>query len=434
MNASLLEKLGNPETWKAFYRYKASLVCPNWLLEELSAFIAAKKYLPVTADIEHGVSFPLPRKAVISKLSTQKKRTVYIYPGAYNTVLKCLTWLMLRKYDSLFADNLYSFRPGRSAKNAVRRLLRVRDLGSLYAYKADIHDYFNSIPVEAFLEKLKKALDDDPQLYDFLSGLLSEPRVLEDGEPVEEKKGIMAGTPQSSFFANLYLAELDRYFEENNLLYCRYSDDIIVFAPTEEEVHQHAQTIRSFLENAGLSVNPAKEAYSTPAEGFTFLGFSIHERRVDIAPATVKKLKQKMRRKRDALTRWQKRSASDPDRAAAAFIRVFNRKLLESPQDHELSWASWFFSVINTTDSLHEIDCYAQDCLRYLLSGSHNKARFRVKYEDLKALGYRSLVHEYYAAEAREQREAGADVRARHRAESDAWTQSEADANVKELG
>ena len=43
------------------------------------------------------------------------------------------------------------------------------------------------------------------------------------------------------------------------------------------------------------------------------------------------------------------------------------------------------------------IDRYAQDCLRVLMSGQRTKGRFNVRYEDLKKLGYRSLVHEYYA-------------------------------------
>ena len=395
--SSLLDLLSDRKTWEAFYKYKDSLISAGQDRKELSALIREKKYEAAAAVFTPGADFPLPKKAVISKLSSGKKRTVFIYPEPENTVLKLLTWLLLRKYNSLFPENLYSFRPGRTAKDAVRKLLRTRGLSSMYAYKADIHDYFNSIPVGLLLPKLREALSDDPRLLTFLSELLLEPRVLEKGQEIRVQKGIMAGTPQSSFYANLFLSDLDRSFEARGILYARYSDDIIVFGKTEEEVRGYASEIRSFFSASGLTVNPDKEFHYLPHQAFTFLGFQISGKTVDIAPATVKKLKAKMRRKRDALARWQKRSASDPERAASAFIRVFNRKLLESPEGHELSWANWFFSVINTTESLHEIDLYAQDCIRYLLSGSHTKKRFRVSYEDLKALGYRSLVHAYYS-------------------------------------
>ena len=366
---SLLDLLSDESVWNAFYDYKRSLACPKDFTRELRSFIDEKRYRPVCEAIAAGRPFPLPRKSVISKMGSEKKRVVYTYPPAENTVLKLLTWLLLRRFDDRFCDGLYSFRPGRTAKDAVRRLL-------------------------------KETLTGDGPLYRFLASLLTESRVLDRGTVVTEKKGIMAGTPLSSFYANLFLSDLDRYFCDRGVVYARYSDDVIFFAPTREAIDRYAGIFREYLTSRELEVNPAKESYTAPGEAFTFLGFSCLGDRVDIAPATVRKLKQKMRRKRDALARWKKRAGTDGEKAAKAFIRVFNRKLFESPRDNELSWSSWFFPVINTADTLKEIDRYAQDCLRYLVSGRHTKGRYQVRYEDLKALGYRSLVNAFFAHEA----------------------------------
>ena len=393
----LLEQLKDRSCWEEFYAYKTSLVCPKDFAKELRSFIDEEAYLPVCEAIGRGDCFPLPKKAVISKMNSQKKRTVYIYPQAENTVLKMLTWLLLRRYDGVFSPDLYSFRPGRTAKDAVRSLTRTRGIYQKYAYKADIHDYFNSIPVERFLPMLEETLTDDPQLFSFLKRLLEEPCVLEKGIQVEESKGIMAGTPLSAFYANLYLKDLDAHFYEAGIPYARYSDDIILFADTQEERDAHIAYLHAFLNEHGLTINPAKESPADPGEAWTFLGFVCSERNVDIAPATVHKLKQKMRRKARALQRWRQRNGLSGEKAAAAFIRIFNRKLLENSADNDLTWSCWFFSVISTADSLHEIDLYAQDCLRFLISGRRTKARYNVRYEDLKKLGYRSLVHEYYS-------------------------------------
>ncbi len=394
---SLLDRLSDADSWQAFYEYRAGLACPKQSQRELRDFIDTRGWQPVTEAIQSGSPFPLPRKAVISKLGTAKKRTVYIYPKAESTVLKLLTHLLLRKYDALFDDGLYSFRPGRTAKDAVRRFVRLPQADRLYAYKADVHDYFNSVPVDRLLPQLSAVTADDPALYGFLSRLLTEPCVLENGAPAAERKGIMAGTPLSAFYANLYLQDLDRHFAEAGAAYARYSDDIIVFGSTPEEVQAQADFIRQHLCGCGLALNPDKECFYTPKDGWTFLGFSCKNGRIDIAPATVTKLKQKMRRKTRALQRWRQRNGLPGEKAAAAFVRIFNRKLLEGPDDNELTWSRWFFSVINTTESLREIDAYAQDCLRYLVSGTRTKARYNVRYENLKRLGYRSLVHAYYA-------------------------------------
>ena len=393
---SLLDYLNDPRVWNAFYEYKESLAVPKQFTKKLRAFIDGEGYRGVTDSIRAGEPFPLPEKKIVSKLGSEKKRVVYTYPEAENTVLKLLTWLLLRRYDGIFSKGLYSFRPGRTAKDAVRHLLRSGNVFRMYGYKVDIHDYFNSVPVERLLPMLGEVLVDDAELFAFLSSLLTEPGVTDRGRRIEEKKGIMAGTPLSAFFANLFLSDLDRHFADPGIPYVRYSDDVILFAETESEREEHARFVLDFLAERDLDVNPAKEERFSPGEGFSYLGFFCSGDKVDIAPVSVRKMKQKMRRKRDALERWRKRNGLEREKAARAFIRVFNRKLLEAPDDHELSWCSWFFPLITTAESLHEIDLYAQDCIRCLMSGTHTKARFNVRYEDLKRMGYRSLVHEYY--------------------------------------
>ena len=394
---SLLDELSRAETWEAFYQYKSGLVRSKDESKALRAYIDRRDYLPVCAAIRGGDAFPLPRRAVISKLHSEKKRIVYIYPEPENTLLKLLTWLLLRRYDSLFSPGLYSFRPGRTAKDAIRSLLAVPGLRTMCAYKADISNYFNSIDVSRFLPELEQTLTDDPALYAFLSALLREPRVLENGRELTEQKGIMAGTPLSAFYANLYLRALDREFAELGVPYARYSDDIILFAPTRAETEAHAARLREILIERGLTLNPSKESFYTTETGWTFLGFCCRDGEIDIAPATLDKLKAKMRRKTRSLARWRDRTGHTGQQAASAFIRIFNRKLLEAPTGSELSWSCWFFSVITTTQTLRVIDRYAQDCLRSLISGKRTKSRYNVRYEDLKALGYRSLVHAYYA-------------------------------------
>ena len=392
---SLLDELSVPGRWEAFLEYRSSL-CSKGRIKELEEFVSRREYLPVCAAIREGKTFPLPEKSVINKNGSQKKRVVYKYPRGETAVLKLLTHLILRRYDSIFSPGLFSFRPGHTAKTAVSRFTHGKTSG-LYCYKADISNYFNSIPVKLLLPMLRNVLWDDPELYAFLSRLLTEPYVLERGRPICEQKGIMAGTPLSAFYANLFLSELDRSFYERNIPYARYSDDIIVFAKSREECEACADEIRDFLSRCGLSINPDKEKFSSPGEGWSFLGFCCCGNKIDIAPVTLDKLRHKMRRKSRALRRWSKRNDISGERAAAAFIRIFNRKLLEAPENNELSWSCWFFSVINTSESLHRIDLYAQDCIRWLISGKRTKARFDVRYDQLRAMGYRSLVNAYYS-------------------------------------
>ena len=396
---SLTDKLFEKSSWERFYEYKSGLRCSKRFRKELREFIDSKGYLVYEENVRSLKDLPLPSKSVISKMSSRKKRTVYKYPYEFNMLLKLLTYLTLRKYDHIYAPCLYSFRPGICAKDAIEAITRTKDLHSLYSYKVDVSDYFNSIPVDKLCEALDRTITDDDMLLKFMKTLLCEKRVVAGNEIIEEQKGIMAGTPIASFYANLYLKDLDEWFNKNRVLYARYSDDIIVFAKSSDELNVYKKIIREHLHQKGLMVNPDKEVFSTPENGFTFLGVEVKNGSIDIAPASVIKLKQKMRRKARALARWYHREGLDGTKAAAAFIRIFNHKLLEENEDSDLTWSLWFFPVITTAESLHEIDLYAQELLRFLISGTHTKSRFNVRYEDLKALGYRSLVNEYYRME-----------------------------------
>ena len=202
--------------------------------------------------------------------------------------------------------------------------------------------------------------------------------------------------PLSAFFANVYLMELDAWFEERKILYARYSDDIIVFAEREEQIREYRERITEFIRESGLTFNPEKVEETAPGEPWCFLGVKVRGREVDVAPISVKKIKKKMKRKADALVRWKKRKGASGERAARAFIRCFNRKFFENPVHSELTWCRWYFPLITTDKSLRVIDHYMQDCVRYVFLGRHSKAGYNLRYETMKEYGYRPLTAAYY--------------------------------------
>ncbi len=393
---NILERLASPVEWELYYEHKLSQGnLSDREAEELRGFIHGQEYMPAVKRIQSGETFPPPVKKLIGKSGSTKKRAVYSFGREENYILKLIAF-MLRDYDGLFAPNLYSFRKDVGVRTAMNKLLGTKNLSSYYAYKADISDYFGSVDIGLLLPELKEALSDDPRLFEFIRGLLECPFVLWKDELVRESKGIMAGVPISGFLADLYLCELDFYFHERGIPYMRYSDDIILFADSMEELNGHIGYIADALARRGLRINTAKESVTRPREQWSFLGFSYKEGVVDICPVSLRKLKAKMRRKTRALSRWAARKGVCGTVAARAFVKRFNSKLYDNPVYSELTWSRWFFPVINTDRSLRLIDAYMQECIRYLATGKRTKARFDFRYEDIKALGYRSLVNEYY--------------------------------------
>lgn len=395
---SLLDILSDEKVWIDFYEQK---VDPTYFriadAQQLFQYVRQKRYLPVVERIKSGEGLSVPQKKRIVKADSSKKRIVYSLPEDEAMVLKLVTWLMIRKYDPFFSDNLYSFRPGYGVKHALKRILNDPESSQYYSYKLDVRNYFNSIDIDLLMPILKELLSDDLPLYDFLTQQLSNPKVFDEGDLVEENKGVMAGMPYAVFLANVFLTPLDRMFEQiPEVVYCRYSDDIILFSKDKDTLNKAKEILHEFLREFNLEINTDKEIETEPGEPWTFLGFECDGKNIDVSKVSVQKLKSKMKRKAKALRRWAEISGKDGWMAARAFIKHFNKKLYTSESSNEVNWSWWYFPLITNDQSLKIIDHYMQDCIRYISTGSRTKSRFNFRYEYMKELGSISLVYEWY--------------------------------------
>lgn len=395
---SIIDRLSEQQTWEEFLTYRLLKGRFNWYeFDEADTYVSEAQYRDVVERLQRGEPLSVPTRHLVNKMGSGKKRVVYSFPPEEMIVMKAMAFLLYR-YDAQLAPNCYSFRRGLTAHDAIHHLVRSIDNRPMWAYKLDIHNYFNSISVPLLLPILREVLADDLPLYTFFERLLTDGRSLSNGDIVCEERGVMAGTPTSPFLANVYLREVDHHFADAGVLYARYSDDIILFAPDRAMLDRHISELNAFLVKYRLEVNPDKVRIYQPDEAFDFLGFKCKGSNIDIADATQQKMKDKIRRKARSLQRWSSKNGVDGEKAMKALIRHFNKKFFEGDDPSALTWARWFFPVINQTEGLKEIDRYLQSNLRYVATGKHNKANYRIRYGLLKELGYRSLVHEFYDA------------------------------------
>lgn len=393
---SLLNCLSNQNIWIQYFEYKVQ----NGHLgeneaQDLFRFIRNQEYIDILNKIA-AEGFSPPCKKQIQKIDSTKKRLVYTFPKEENYILKLLTYLLIRVYDGVFSSNLYSFRANYSVKQAFQHILSTSKIDQYYTYKIDISDYFNSIDLDILLPSLHKVLSNDLALYEFIEAILKNPFVVENGEIKQEKKGAMAGCPIAAFLANVYLSDLDKMFAEEDTIYCRYSDDIIIFTKNKEAQERIKQKLLTTLENYHLTVNTAKEVTTIPNEPWTFLGLKHDNGEIDISDIALKKIKAKMRRKTRALIRWKNLKNKEPIYAVKAFINAFNKKFYNNTDVHDMTWSRWYFPLITTDKNLRVIDQYMQECIRYIATEKHTKSRYNFRYNQMKELGYQSLVNNWY--------------------------------------
>ncbi len=404
------DRLSEEDFWKEFLEYKIE---KQHLLEKerivLESFIEEKRYIELIDSIKKDdYSAPIPCKKEISKANTDKKRVIYSFDRDFNLLLKGIAFY-LYAYDGEFADNCYAFRRSYGVKDAIRRIKGIKGLDDKWCLKLDIKNYFNSIDVDILLGKLGFIKNNDEELYVFLEKLLTLDKAYVDSKNdktndrtyiITEKRGAMAGIPISPFLANVYLSDMDRLFEKENVLYFRYSDDILVFADSEKEIKEFQKKVYSIIEENKLVLNPKKVKLCKPKEAFEFLGFSYDSGEIDLSENTVKKMKAKIKRKAHALRRWSDKNKHSGERAARAFIKAMNKKLFDDyyrdKNGSGFSWSRWFFPCLTTEKGLKKIDEYMQSYIRFCVTGRHYKGNYKISYDELKEWGYRNLVNEYW--------------------------------------
>lgn len=179
-------------------------------------------------------------------------------------------------YEPLFADGSYGYRPGRSAKDAIKSVREYAEQGYIYAVVLDLSKYFDTLNHEILLHLLRRNIKDERVIQLIKRYLKS--GVMENGVISETEEGSPQGGNLSPLLANIYLNEFDQEFERRGVPCIRYADDIVLLAKSRRASERLLVTSTAYLEGKlKLKVNRKKsKAVSVFArKDFKYLGFAL---------------------------------------------------------------------------------------------------------------------------------------------------------------
>ncbi len=108
------------------------------------------------------------------------------------------------------------------------------------------------------------------------------------------------GGPLSPLLSNILLDDLDKELERRGHAFCRYADDCNIYVRSEAAAERVMASITVFLtRKLRLKVNTDKSAVARPWNS-NFLGYSMTSNmkpRLKVAPASVRRLKKKLKKK-----------------------------------------------------------------------------------------------------------------------------------------
>lgn len=198
------------------------------------------------------------------------------------------------KFEHLFLDNSYAYRPGKGAVKAVRRLQHILTHQKPgFFISCDIDNFFDSVPHNALWQKLTNFLGNE-RVVSLVRLCLTIGSVSQNYKWNDTKAGIPQGAILSPLMSNFYLHAFDQAVCSRTKNYIRYADDFVVLAQSGEEAKELASFISSFLTQR-LQLNLNEIPAITPAiDGVTFLGLSVSVNGLALTAKKQKKIEDKI--------------------------------------------------------------------------------------------------------------------------------------------
>lgn len=344
--------------------------------------------------------FAPPRTAYINKLTGEhityeqsltlpKVRELFACTRDMDNVVLTVICYVL---NELYADRIHprcrSYQKGVSVSKIINTELLPQLQAGLSGYKMDISKYFDKVNQET-LDSLLKSIDDNSAIDKLLWECYHDNRVYigKAKETSERYMGFRQGNPVATFLANIGLYELDEASTNYDIIYVRYSDDILVFG---KDAEIFKKIIEQKLHTMGLELNPKKVEKISTDKPFTFLGCKINGDEVDISDESKERFKKEIRKR----TKHNCANTQSRRQQQIAVNRI-NNYLREAFLDDGKSfgWEQYFYGLINTNKTIIELDNFVKDHLKAMYVGNwhHAEAERKTTNEQLQDMGYLSM-------------------------------------------
>lgn len=235
------------------------------------------------------------RREWIPKPGSKEKRPLGIPTVRDRVVEKALQMSLQPIFEREFAEQSYGFRPGRSCKDALRRVDQLLKQGHTWVVDADLKSYFDTIPHEQLLKLIEEKVADG-RVLELIRKYLKQ-GVLEEMREWQPEAGTPQGAVISPLLSNIYLNPLDHLMEANGVEMVRYADDFVVLCRSEAEAQGALARVQQWTAEAGLTLHPEKTRIvdATQPGGFDFLGYHFERGQKRPRRKSLKKFKDTIR-------------------------------------------------------------------------------------------------------------------------------------------
>jgi RNA-directed DNA polymerase len=324
---SLIDKVHHPANLEASYRKVArnrGAAGVDHVTVEHFARRRDEHLRAIHDQLEAGTYRPQAvRRTYIDKPGSKERRPLGIPTVRDRVVQGALRHVLEPIFEKAFAEHSYGFRPGRGAKDALRRVDGLIKAGYRYTVDIDLKAYFDTIPHERLMGEVREHVADG-RVLDLIEAFLKA-AILDGMTAWEPEAGAPQGAVLSPLLSNLYLNDLDHLVARKGYEMTRYADDMVIQCRTPEDAERALALVQAWVDERELALHPTKTCVvDVEKEGFDFLGYHFHKRYRTPRAKSLKKLRDSIRAKtRRANGHSLERIIADVNRTLRGWFEYF---------------------------------------------------------------------------------------------------------------
>jgi RNA-directed DNA polymerase len=212
------------------------------------------------------------RRAYIPKPGSNEQRPLGIPTVRDRVVQGAVRHVLEPIFEKDFAEHSYGFRPQRGCKDALRLVDKLLKAGYVYVVDADLKSYFDTIPHDRLMDRLRERIADGRVLGLIESFLRAD--IMDGLREWEPEAGAPQGAVLSPLLSNIYLNPLDHLMAAQGFQMIRYADDFVILCRSQAEAEQALTLVRQWCDAEGLHLHPTKtQIVDIRVASFEFLGY-----------------------------------------------------------------------------------------------------------------------------------------------------------------